>query len=631
MISFENFFNRHILNEAIPLKVAKNKKLSRKYSGAYNSLTDKIFKGKDRLIYRINVGLKNIPHILSRKIDRFLYLYGYTVPELKDYIDGNAYKLDENNNPIYKNVFKIGKLLQKYEEDSTISVTNRQNGRNLGHKTIQGKQLLHEFKNDPIRKSKGKYLIVISRHPYDIAGASTDRNWTSCMDLGTKKIEYPSTERSPGVNRRFISHDISQGTLVAYLVRENELMPNGKVSLRRPLSRILIKPHPADGKSAYSIGRIYGDSIEPFSKSIKKWISKYLNKNLDKSSKIYKNRYLYNDSDQPVNFKFTGGSNISDNFMSSVLEWNNVKYLGREITFTSNDNGETINYDIDINIPTKMENIPLFLELNNIRNRSAIKEIESPLEKEILKEVLNELNMNDTRGTWYNISITSLTDSLNINVQTGVHYHGMDESGVLDEDTINDILDMTYSNFNDFRYEELKRSINNTLNDFDFEQDKVRIQNYYKQKLDQISHTLNILVDDTKIMELKPYTMDDYFKLENPQEVMKQLVFGRSVLEQAQSVKNTFLNNSKYLNQYKDEINHFIYEWFKNNKNIDLVNLRNILENEWSYKKRQVILNNLMKDSDGLEDFLDFDEVIHKIIQSIRFLIGDILHPTRLI
>ena len=30
-------------------------------------------------------------------------------------------------------------------------------------------------------------LVVISRHPYDIAGSDTDRNWTNCMTIGSEK------------------------------------------------------------------------------------------------------------------------------------------------------------------------------------------------------------------------------------------------------------------------------------------------------------------------------------------------------------------------------------------------------------------------------------------------------------
>ena len=53
--------------------------------------------------------------------------------------------------------------------------------------------------------------IVISRHPYDIAGASTGRSWTSCQDLNKfAKGDNPEAQK--------IENDLGYGTMIAYLM-----------------------------------------------------------------------------------------------------------------------------------------------------------------------------------------------------------------------------------------------------------------------------------------------------------------------------------------------------------------------------------------------------------------------------
>lgn len=81
------------------------------------------------------------------------------------------------------------------------------------------------YAKDPYRTgAKTKLNIVISRHPEDIGGMSTNRRWESCMNLDT------------GVNKKYVPIDIAEGTLVAYLINEND------TKIDNPIARILIKP-----------------------------------------------------------------------------------------------------------------------------------------------------------------------------------------------------------------------------------------------------------------------------------------------------------------------------------------------------------------------------------------------------
>jgi len=75
-----------------------------------------------------------------------------------------------------------------------------------------------------------KRLIVISRHPIDIAGMSTDRGWSSCMRLPTKD------DPEDGNFHKQIKCDVQEGTLIAYLIKENDR------NIEKPIGRVLIKP-----------------------------------------------------------------------------------------------------------------------------------------------------------------------------------------------------------------------------------------------------------------------------------------------------------------------------------------------------------------------------------------------------
>lgn len=75
------------------------------------------------------------------------------------------------------------------------------------------------------RENKVKsFYIVFSKHQYDVAGMSTGRGWTSCMNLYT------------GINAQYVQHDVKAGTLVAYLVRNDDL------NIKNPVARVAIKP-----------------------------------------------------------------------------------------------------------------------------------------------------------------------------------------------------------------------------------------------------------------------------------------------------------------------------------------------------------------------------------------------------
>lgn len=291
MMSFKKFF---VLQEAIRLKDAKKKRLIRKRGGAYkiNSLKE-VFGNKDRLVYPLSLDSdevdQNNDHPLITAINDFFESYynkDFTIHQKKDYIKGIVYKFDDKEK---KQPRKIGRLL------------------NIANNS-EAQRLADAFKNDPYRKLKDdNYFVVISRHPYDIAGMSTDRNWRSCMTLGIPNVIYKDEKyrNKDGIHKRHVENDIQEGSIVAYLVSSEEMNAQGKVEIRRPLSRILMKPFENIKDSndiVFSLGRMYGNSVSKFSDFVKDWLIKNVNKNTDGKEYVMKGD-LYSDDDNNINFK----------------------------------------------------------------------------------------------------------------------------------------------------------------------------------------------------------------------------------------------------------------------------------------------------------------------------------------
>ena len=117
----------------------------------------------DRNHYRIYLPLKGERLETGagpeKEVTDYLAAAGY---EVLDYVKGTCRFRDA------KNPSKIGQVLTK-----------------LGAKDNEAKRLMKAFVEDEDRKagSKEQLMVVISRHPYDIAGADTDRDWTNCMTM----------------------------------------------------------------------------------------------------------------------------------------------------------------------------------------------------------------------------------------------------------------------------------------------------------------------------------------------------------------------------------------------------------------------------------------------------------------
>ena len=205
--------------------------LKAKYSGDKNS-------------YRIYIPLEVIKNKIEEEISKVLSDNGYII---LDYIKG-ACKVSTAKNPS-----KIGQVLTRLKQD----------------------ELMKKFVSDNSRKSgsQSNLLVVLSRHPYDIAGSDTDRSWTNCMTLATpngkrvndiekqileldeklknapidkiedikQKIDSLKTRKvgyeKEGANAYKLINDVKHGSLITYLINKDDL------DIKNPIANLNIKPY----------------------------------------------------------------------------------------------------------------------------------------------------------------------------------------------------------------------------------------------------------------------------------------------------------------------------------------------------------------------------------------------------
>jgi len=213
----------------------------------YKKYMDHVFKNKDRIYIPFEIIDIEPPYSIKSFLDR----KGYSI---KNYKEGLA----QNEKG---RLIKIGKLLSQ-EKDL---------------------ELIQEF-NDSRSSTKQSLLIVISRHPYDIAGMTTGRHWedTSCMEIGK-------------MGKTYIYKDIENGTLVAYIIREKDK------NIKHPISRILLKQFintkNYSDKILYPERKMYGEQVKGFREALIEWLKTIQNM----GSFVYKlTPSLYNDGTKYV-------------------------------------------------------------------------------------------------------------------------------------------------------------------------------------------------------------------------------------------------------------------------------------------------------------------------------------------
>jgi hypothetical protein len=196
-MDFLKSYDEYLLNEAIEMSVIRPYIQAWKDDGGEEKYKE-LFKNKWRIYLKLSPKKSDIYH----QVEDIIEENGYYIT---DYYKNEAAKKGD------KRPFKIGKLLNRFGAPD---------------------DLMKDFAidRDKVSVDASKYTVVISRHPYDIIGMSTGREWSSCMSIPTKSNHHC------GAARHILWNDIKYGTLVAYLVEKHD------TNIKEPLNRIAIKP-----------------------------------------------------------------------------------------------------------------------------------------------------------------------------------------------------------------------------------------------------------------------------------------------------------------------------------------------------------------------------------------------------
>lgn len=138
-----------------------------------------------------------------------------------------------------------------------LAVDERGRQMKIGKIIKDNQEAKRAFDNDPQRATVKVQpgWVVISRHPYDIIGMSFDRGWTSCMNV------------KEGGFRKALKADVKYGTLVAYLLKNNDR------NINNPIARIALRPaFNRAGQVALMAGPVYGTASSQFSEIVDRFV-----------------------------------------------------------------------------------------------------------------------------------------------------------------------------------------------------------------------------------------------------------------------------------------------------------------------------------------------------------------------
>ena len=196
--------------------------------------------------------------------------------------------------------FISGYIVNKKDEKKKISIgkilsevlKNNKNVKEVTEHSEALKKLNTTYNQRPAKKNN--LVIVISRHPYDIAGMSTDRGWRSCMNIDL------------GVYKEFVLTSIIKGTLIAYVVDKKD------TNINKPLNRILIKPYRNKKDQDINLeepnfilktSQIYGAELPGFQETVQEWLDKNWNDKVESGDYMLDSEYFYHDEEDKFNYK----------------------------------------------------------------------------------------------------------------------------------------------------------------------------------------------------------------------------------------------------------------------------------------------------------------------------------------
>ena len=248
--------------------------------------------------------------------------------ELKsiEYLEGKfkvgnrEYNIGKILNELKNNVNKI----QNSDNIKKIKEKDRVEANHINYHLSMIDKYLKNFNSRPIIKNI-ECQVVISRDPYDIAGMSTDRRWTSCMELKNENKNYDERSRNQnqgGQFRYYVKNDLIEGSLIAYLIDKDDR------EIEEPYARVLIKPYinrQGDQIFLSPEARVYKDDTlidsvlaDKFLAIVDDWTRE---QQKDLKGKFYANPNLYYDGKASV---FAGKSLSIEEAVYKSIKWNTL-------------------------------------------------------------------------------------------------------------------------------------------------------------------------------------------------------------------------------------------------------------------------------------------------------------------
>ena len=238
MIKLKHILSELLITEALPPSVAKEY-TSIKRNPSIQQRLDSVFaelskmegastsKRGDRVYFPFSTSEGMVTHESPVK------------KEVEGALQGTDFKLKD---------YKMGVAIDKFGREVKLGKALTKLGKT---------DVLVKFRDDPSREASKKtdFIIVFSKHAYDIADMSPDRGWTSCMNL--YKGEY----------KEYVEWDVKEGSFICYLTKTED------TNLNKPTGRILVKPY-TNTKDKNDVlyspeSKIYGTAPNEFLTTVK--------------------------------------------------------------------------------------------------------------------------------------------------------------------------------------------------------------------------------------------------------------------------------------------------------------------------------------------------------------------------
>ena len=221
--------------------------VKKSYNEKSYTFSDSVFGEKQRLSYEVNLNqsFDKTPDELYGANEDYISVRTFLKNnnyEIVDYGRGICKKIPVENEKLDTREYKIGRVLSRFNADSTIQ-----------------KYFENGITRENSKQSSSTLIITISRLPYDVASMSTGRGWSSCMNMGD------------GCNSKYVLNDVKYGTHIAYLHLKTDM------DIKKPISRILLKPFRkeksrSDKNKVLEIERtMYGAQSKEFKDFVNKW------------------------------------------------------------------------------------------------------------------------------------------------------------------------------------------------------------------------------------------------------------------------------------------------------------------------------------------------------------------------